>query len=70
MTKDLLVEGCDLYDNGIENSLYQHNVYTEALGITFRYNRLGPLRAGGDGGRHTPDQRPFEAAYAPPLGLL
>lgn len=27
MTKDLLVEGCDFYDNGSENSLYQHSVY-------------------------------------------
>jgi len=43
---DLLLEGNHIYDNGIENSIYQHNNYTESLGITFQYNHFGPLRAG------------------------
>jgi hypothetical protein len=46
VSRDILVEGCDIYDNGIEGSYYHHNVYTEAVGITFQYNRFGPPRAG------------------------
>jgi hypothetical protein len=45
-TRDLLVEGCYIYDNGIASSIYQHNNYTEAHGIVFQFNRFGPLRAG------------------------
>lgn len=44
-TSDLLVEGCHIYGNGIEGSIYEHNNYTEASGITFQYNHFGPLRA-------------------------
>ncbi|MEO0185009.1 MAG: right-handed parallel beta-helix repeat-containing protein, partial [candidate division WOR-3 bacterium] len=36
--KNILVEGCYIYDNGIENSIYEHNNYTEAQGIIFQYN--------------------------------
>lgn len=43
--KDVLVEGCHIYDNGVENSMYEHNNYTESQGITFQFNRFGPLRA-------------------------
>ncbi|MGH9837500.1 MAG: putative Ig domain-containing protein [Blastocatellia bacterium] len=45
-SRDILVEGCYIYDNGIESSGFHHNNYTAALGITFQYNRFGPLRAG------------------------
>lgn len=45
-TSDLLVEGCHIYDNGISGSIFEHNNYTEANGITFQFNRFGPLRAG------------------------
>ena len=45
-TKELLVENCSIYHNGIANSYYEHNVYTEAAGITFQGNYLGPLRKG------------------------
>lgn len=45
-TSDALVEGCHLYDNGLEGSIYRHNSYTEATGITFQYNHYGPLRDG------------------------
>ncbi|MCU0722802.1 MAG: right-handed parallel beta-helix repeat-containing protein, partial [Planctomycetes bacterium] len=44
-TTDLVVEGCSIHDNGIESSIYEHNNYTEANGITFQWNRFGPLRA-------------------------
>ena len=42
----LLLEGNYVYDNGIEGSIYHHNSYTESLGITFQFNRYGPLRSG------------------------
>ena len=45
-SRDILVEGCYIYDNGIDSSGFHHNNYTAALGITFQYNRFGPLRAG------------------------
>jgi len=45
-TKELLVENCSIYHNGISNSYYEHNVYTESAGITFQGNYLGPLRKG------------------------
>lgn len=45
-SKDVLVEGCHIYDNGAEGSIYEHNNYTEAAGITFQFNHFGPLRAG------------------------
>jgi len=43
---DVLVEFCHIYDNGIEDSIYEHNNYTEVDGIVFQYNRFGPLRTG------------------------
>ena len=45
LSKDVVVEGCYYYDNGVENSIYEHNNYTESQGITFQFNRFGPLRA-------------------------
>ncbi|MEW6128144.1 MAG: putative Ig domain-containing protein [Acidobacteriota bacterium] len=45
-SRNLLVEGNYIYDNGNVNSIYEHNNYTAAIGITFQYNRFGPLRAG------------------------
>ncbi len=45
-TQDILVEKNYVYDNGIEGSIYQHNSYTAALGITFQFNHYGPLRSG------------------------
>jgi len=43
---NVLVEGCSIYDNGIEDSIYEHNNYTEANGIVFQSNRFGALRSG------------------------
>ncbi|MEL6812818.1 MAG: T9SS type A sorting domain-containing protein, partial [Bacteroidota bacterium] len=45
-TKDILIANNYIYDNGIEGSIFEHNTYTEALGITYEYNRFGPLRNG------------------------
>ena len=44
-SRDLLIDGCHIFDNGIEDGIYEHNSYTEALGIVFQNNRYGPLRA-------------------------
>jgi hypothetical protein len=44
-SRNLLIERCDIYDNGIENSIYQHNTYTAAIGMVYQFNHFGPLRA-------------------------
>lgn len=45
-SSNIVVSGCYIYGNGRSGSVYEHNVYTETRGITFEYNRFGPLRAG------------------------
>jgi len=49
LASDLTVEGNWLEDNGNVGSIYEHNSYTEALGIVFQGNRMGPMRAGSSG---------------------
>ena len=49
LTSDLFVESNFIEDNGNVGSIFEHNNYTEALGITFQYNHFGPLRAGAGG---------------------
>ena len=44
-SRNILIEGNRIYDNGIEKSAYYHNAYTAALRITYQYNYFGPLRA-------------------------
>ncbi|MBI1892685.1 MAG: polysaccharide-degrading enzyme [Candidatus Rokubacteria bacterium] len=46
VSRDILIEGNSIYDNGNVGSIYEHNSYTAALGITFQYNHYGPLCAG------------------------
>ena len=46
---NILIEKNHIFGNGVVNSAYEHNSYTEALGITFQYNHYGPLRNGADG---------------------
>jgi len=48
-SRNILVQGNYIYDNGNTGSIYEHNNYTAAIGITFQYNRFGPLRAGCSG---------------------
>lgn len=55
VSRDILVEGNYIYDNGNEGSIYEHNNYTAAIGITFQYNRFGPLR-GTAGGNNLKDR--------------
>lgn len=49
VSRDILVEGNYIYDNGNSGSVYEHNNYTAAVRITFQYNRFGPLRSGASG---------------------
>ncbi len=49
VSANILVEGNYIHDNGNEGSIYEHNSYTAARGITFQFNRYGPLRAGAGG---------------------
>jgi len=48
-SRNILVEGNDIFDNGNVGSIYEHNNYTAAINITFQYNHFGPLRAGCSG---------------------
>lgn len=43
---EILLESCHVYGNGIAESIYQHNAYTESAGMVFQNNRFGPLRDG------------------------
>lgn len=49
VSRNILVESNYIFGNGISGSAFQHNNYTAAIGITFQYNRFGPLRAGSIG---------------------
>jgi Putative Ig domain len=46
ISRTILIEANHIFDNGNTNSLFEHNTYTEALGITYQFNRFGPLRTG------------------------
>ena len=43
-SKNILIDGCFIFGNGNEGSIFEHNVYTESAGIIFQHNRFGPLR--------------------------
>ncbi len=45
-TREIMIEGNHIYDNGIDGSIYHHNTYTAAIGITYQYNLMSGLRAG------------------------
>jgi hypothetical protein len=49
-SRDILVDGNDIFGNGNVGSDRHHNVYTEASGMVFQYNHLGELRQGSFGG--------------------
>ena len=48
-TRDILIEKNRIFGNGIENSYYQHNTYSAAIGITYQYNYMGALRSNAGG---------------------
>lgn len=45
-SRDILVQGCAIYGNGNVSSDREHNIYTEASGMVFEGNYMGPLRPG------------------------
>ena len=47
--EDILVDGNHIHSNGNVGSIYEHNVYTAAIGITFDGNRFGSLQSGAGG---------------------
>ena len=49
VSRNIMVEGNYIFGNGVSGSIFQHNNYTAAYGITFQYNRFGPPRAGAPG---------------------
>jgi hypothetical protein len=49
ISRDIVIEGNAIYDNGIVGSIYEHNTYTEALGLTYQFNYFGPTKAGAGG---------------------
>lgn len=48
-SRDILIEGNYLHSNGNSGSIFHHNAYTAAIGITYQFNRFGPLLAGAGG---------------------
>jgi len=48
-SRNIVIQGNYIYDGGNAGSIYEHNVYSAALGITFEANRLGRLIAGAGG---------------------
>ena len=49
ISRDILIEGNAIYDNGNVGSLFEHNTYTEALGIVYQFNYFGPTKSGAGG---------------------
>ncbi len=48
-SRDIVIAGNYLYGNGNVDSIFHHNSYTAAIGITFENNRYGPLLDGAGG---------------------
>jgi hypothetical protein len=48
-SREILVQGNHIFGNGNVDSDRHHNIYTEAIGITFEFNWMGPLRTGAFG---------------------
>jgi len=48
-SRNILVEGCFIHDNGNVGSIFEHNLYVAGIGMTFQHNRLGPLLPGASG---------------------
>ena len=54
-SRNILLEGNSIHDNGNVGSNFEHNVYVESIGITFQYNHLG-LPLPGAGGNNLKDR--------------
>ena len=46
VSQDILVDGNQVYGNGVVGSFGTHNIYTEAIGTVFQFNQIGSLRSG------------------------
>jgi hypothetical protein len=46
LTERVLIEANDVFDNGNPQTFFQHNVYNEAAGVTYRRNRFGAPKRG------------------------
>jgi hypothetical protein len=49
ISRDIVVEGNAIFDNGNVGTDQQHNSYTEAVGMVYQFNYFGPLKAGAGG---------------------
>jgi len=49
VSRDILIENNYIHNNGNAGSIFEHNTYTAAVGITYQYNRFGPLLSGAGG---------------------
>jgi PKD repeat protein len=49
VSRNIVIEGNRIYDGGNVGSIYEHNVYTAAIGIRFERNYLGRLLTGAGG---------------------
>jgi hypothetical protein len=45
-SKDVLIQGNRIFDNGVYQVMYEHNNYTSADGIIFEFNYFGPTKEG------------------------
>lgn len=50
-TRDVLIESNYIHDNGSLTAEFVHNVYNEAIGVTYQFNYLGSPRKGENGVR-------------------
>ncbi len=50
MTRDLVIEGNNLYGNGVVNNYYVHNAYVQGVNVLVQFNRFGANRPGALGG--------------------
>jgi len=49
VSRNVLVQNNHIHNNGIVDSYYEHNIYTQVASITFEGNRIGRLRSGAQG---------------------
>ncbi len=49
LTRNILIEGNYLHDNGQSGSYREHSMYIQAIGATYQYNHFGPNTPGANG---------------------
>src|SRR5262245_5992249 len=48
-SRNILLEGNYIHDNGNVGSNFEHNIYVESIGVTYQYNHFGPPLPGAGG---------------------